>query len=50
MVYRMDTKLHAIKRIKNGELIRQVSLAIGLINYKIFSDWVKILRNQNKKI
>ena len=40
-IYRKDTKLLAIKRIKNGESLRQVSLDIGLINYKIASDWVK---------
>ncbi len=40
-VYRRDTKLLAISRIKNGESLRKVSLDLGLVNYKILSDWVK---------
>lgn len=40
-VYRRDTKLLAISRVKNGESLRQVSLDLGLINYKILNDWVK---------
>ena len=40
-IYRRDTKLLAISRIKNGESLRKVSLDLGLINYKILSDWVK---------
>ena len=41
MIYRRATKLLTISRIKNGESIRQVSLDIGLINYKTVLDWVK---------
>ena len=41
MIYRRATKLLTISRIKNGESIRQVSLDIGLINYKTALDWVK---------
>ena len=33
-VYRRDTKLIAISSVKNGELLRQVGLDLGLINYK----------------
>lgn len=40
-VYRRDTKLLAISRIINGESLRKVSLDLGLVNYKILSDWVK---------
>lgn len=40
-VYRRNTKLLAISRVKNGESLRKVSLDLGLINYKILSDWVK---------
>jgi transposase InsO family protein/transposase-like protein len=48
-VYRRDTKLLAISRIKNGESIRKVSLDLGLINYKILSDWVKKYNNEGEQ-
>ena len=47
-VYRRDTKLLAINRIKNGESLRKVSLDLGLINYKILSDWVKKYNNEGE--
>lgn len=47
-VYRRDTKLLAISRIKNGESLRKVSLDLGLINYKILSDWVKKYNNEGE--
>ena len=47
-VYRRDTKLLAISRVKNGESLRTVSLDLGLINYKILSDWVKKYNNDGE--
>lgn len=41
-----NTKLHAIERILNGESLRTVSVDLGLINYKILSDWVKKYKNE----
>ena len=46
--YRRDTKLLAISRVKNGESLRTVSLDLGLINYKILSDWVKKYNNDGE--
>ena len=40
-VYKRDTKLIAISRVKNGETIREVSVDLGLIEPKILSDWIK---------
>ena len=40
-VYRRDTKLLAIGRVKNGESIRSVSLDLGLIDPSILRDWIK---------
>jgi hypothetical protein len=37
-VYRKDTKLLAISRVKNGESIRKVSVDLGLIEPGILSD------------
>lgn len=48
-VYRRDTKLLAISRIKNGESLRKVSLDLGLVNYKILSDWVKKYNNEGEE-
>ncbi|MDE5830667.1 MAG: hypothetical protein K2H53_03150, partial [Clostridia bacterium] len=48
-VYRRDTKLLAISRIKNGESLRKVSLDLGLVNYKILSDWVKKYNNEGEQ-
>lgn len=48
-VYRRDTKLLAISRVKNGESIRTVSVDLGLINYKILSDWVKKYDSEGEK-
>ena len=41
-VYRRDTKLLAISRVKNGESIRSVSVDLGLTEPKILSDWIKL--------
>lgn len=40
-VYRRDTKLLSIARVKNGESIRSVSLDLGLIDPSILRDWIK---------
>lgn len=48
-IYKRDTKLIAISRIKNGESIRKVSLDLGLINYKTLSDWVKKYNKYGEK-
>lgn len=47
-VYRRDTKLLAISRIINGESLRKVSLDLGLVNYKILSDWVKKYKKEGE--
>lgn len=39
-VYKRDTKLLSISRVKNGESIRAVSLDLGLIDPSILWDWV----------
>jgi len=40
-VYRRDTKLLTIGRVKNGESIRAVSIDLGLIDPSILRDWIK---------
>lgn len=40
-VYRRDTKLLAISRVKNGESIRSVSVDLGLVEPAILGDWIK---------
>ena len=40
-VYKRDTKLLSISRVKNGETIRAVSLDLGLITPSILADWIK---------
>lgn len=39
-IYRRDTKLLLIGRVKNGESIRSVSLDFGLIDPGVLKDWV----------
>lgn len=39
-VYKRNTKLLAINRVKNGESIRSVSIDLGLIEPGILSDWI----------
>ena len=41
MVYRRDSKLLAISRVKNGETIRSVSADLGLIDPGVLSDWIE---------
>ena len=41
-IYRRDTKLLAIARVKNGESIRSVSVDLGLIEPAILGDWIKL--------
>jgi len=40
-IYRRDTKLLAISRVKNGESIRAVAADFGLIEPGILSDWIQ---------
>ena len=40
--YQRDTKLLAIKRVKSGESIRQVSLDLNLLDPSILEDWIKL--------
>ena len=40
-IYRRDTKLLLIEKVKNGESIRSVSLGFGLIDPSILRDWLK---------
>lgn len=41
-VYKRDTKLLGISRVKHGESIRSVAGDLGLIEPKILADWIKI--------
>ncbi len=41
-IYRRDTKLLMINRVKNGESIRSVAVDIGLTDPKMLSDWIKL--------
>ena len=45
-VYKRDTKLLLINRVKNGEAIRAVALDFGLIDPRILGDWVKLYDNE----
>jgi len=40
-VYKRDTKLIAISRVKNGESIRAVGVDLGLIEPSILGDWIR---------
>ena len=44
-VYRRDTKLLAISRVKTGESIRSVSVDLGLIEPAILGDWINKILN-----
>ena len=48
-VYRRDTKLLSINRVKNGESIRSVSVDLGLTDPKILSDWIKLYDNYGEE-
>ncbi len=41
-IYRRDTKLLSVSRVKNGESIRSVAVDLGLTDPKILSDWIKL--------
>ena len=41
-VYKRDTKLLAIDRVKHGESIRSVALDLELIDPYILGDWVRL--------
>ena len=48
-VYKRDTKLMSISRVKNGESIRTVSLDLGLIDAGVLGDWVKKYDNEGEE-
>ena len=41
-IYRRDSKILAISRVKNGESIRSVSIDLGLTEPAILGDWIKL--------
>jgi len=41
-MYRRNTKLLLINRVKNGESIRSVAVDFGLTDSKILTDWIKL--------
>jgi transposase InsO family protein/transposase-like protein len=48
-IYRRDTKLLLINRVKNGESIRSVAVDYGLTDPKILADWIKIYSNEGEQ-
>ena len=48
-VYRRNTKLLLINRVKSGESIRSVAVDYGLTDPKILSDWIKIYDNEGEQ-
>jgi len=48
-VYRRDSKLLAISRVKNGESIRAVAVDFGLIEAGILSDWIQKHDNEGEQ-
>jgi len=48
-IYRRNTKLLLINRVKNGESIRSVAVDYGLTDPKILSDWIKIYDNEGEQ-
>ena len=48
-IYRRDTKLLSINRVKNGESIRSVAVDLGLTDPKILSDWIKLYDNYGEE-
>jgi len=47
-VYKRDTKLLGISRVKHGESIRSVAVDLGLIEPKILADWIKIYNQKGE--
>jgi len=47
-VYKRDTKLLMINRVKHGESIRSVALDFGLIDPRILGDWVTLYKESGE--
>ena len=47
-IYKRDTKLLAIGRVKNGESIRSVAIDLGLIEPSILGDWVRLYKQDGE--
>jgi len=47
-IYRRDTKLLAISRVKNGESIRSVLIDLGLTEPAILKYWIKLYNNEGE--
>jgi transposase InsO family protein/transposase-like protein len=48
-VYKRDTKLLAIDRVKHGESIRSVAIDLGLIDPCILGDWVRLHKQKGEE-
>ena len=48
-VYKRDTKLLAIDRVKHGESIRSVAIDLGLIDPCILGDWVRLYKQKGEE-
>ena len=48
-IYRRNTKLLLIERVKNGESIRSVAVDFGLTDPKILADWIKLYDNEGEE-
>lgn len=48
-IYRRNTKLLLIQRVKNGESIRSVAVDFGLTDPKILADWIKLYDNEGEQ-
>ena len=49
LIYRRDSKLLAISRVKNGESIRSVACDFGLTEPGILSDWIQKYNNEGEE-
>lgn len=48
-IYRRNTKLLLIQRVKKGESIRSVAVDFGLTDPKILADWIKLYDNEGEQ-
>ena len=48
-IYRRDSKILAISRVKNGESIRSVSIDLGLTEPAILGDWIKLYDTEGEQ-
>ena len=48
-IYRRDSKILAINRVKNGESIRSVSIDLGLTEPAILGDWIKLYDTEGEQ-